>query len=595
MGRAGAARWGKRAVAAIAIVTAASVLPTAAHASNQGGGGFSAQIVNGTKTTNAKWPFLVGILQKTQPSTFLAQFCDGSLVTPTLVLSAAHCTFDGSGNPLNPSQVDILVGADDLSTTSVHEGTRIAVTAIIRNAAYNPNTISHDSALFRLASPASVKPVQIVPPPSDYRWGGGKTASVAGFGCDHYDTDPGGCTDYPLHLHETTLPMLSDTHCEGLGGVYSFVFNPSTMVCAGSVGTIRETSPGMSEGTAKSPCFGDSGGPLVVDGPSSVLQVGIVSWGPSACGIGPGVFTRLGGSDLRTWLRNNGVPVARSAFGAGSPVSIGGAFKPVVGDFNGDGKDDVVLYGPGSASDFLWRGGTSGFNNTGHISMGGAYTPVPGDFNGDGKSDILWYAPGTAGDILWLGTSTGFVRGFAVNVNLAAIPVVGDFNGDGTDDIFWYGPGSRSDMLTYGSPTGFSPGIAESNNGVYTPVVGDFDGNGKSDILWYGAGTRVDTLWHGTGTGSGFASAGTLTVDGYFTPVVGDFDGDGKSDVLWYSPTGADTLRRGTATGFTSAPEVVIDGAYVPVRGDFNGDGRTDIVWYAPGSAADLHWLGAHR
>ncbi len=587
------------ALAAAACLTIVGVLPVSAHAAtatnaaaNAGKGGFSAQVVNGTSTSIGKWPFLVGILQKNQPDTFYAQFCDGTLVTPTLVLSAAHCTFDESGLPLDPSAVDILVGADDLSTSAAHEGTRIPVTAIIRNPGYNADTLLNDMALFQLASPASATPVEIVPPSSDYRWAGGKPATVAGFGCSRYDIDSGQCV-FPTHLREAGLPMLSDSHCAGLGGVYARVFNPETMVCAGSIGTVRQTSPGVDEGTAKSPCFGDSGGPLVVDGPTHPLQVGVVSWGPSACGTGPGVFTRLGGKTVRAWLRANGVPIARSAFSAGPPIRIDGTFTPVVGDFNGDGFDDLLLYGPGSARDVLERGTATGFVHGGPVNMGGALVPVAGDFNGDGKTDILWFGPGPARDVMWLGTSTGFVRGPAVNIDRYSVPVAGDFNGDGTDDVFWYGPGTRSDLLTYGSAGGFTAGPSVTNRGRYTPVVGDFDGDGKTDILWYGVGAQPDTLWRGAG--SGFTSGGTLRIAGTFTPVAGDFDGDHRADVLWYSATGPDVLRRGSASGFTGAPEVTVRGSYLPIAGDFNGDGRADIIWYAPGRGAEMHWLGAHR
>ena len=67
------------------LVLSATLLPASAGATARDGS-YSALIVNGSKTTLAKWPYIVGILDKTEPSTYLAQFCGGSLVTPTLVL-----------------------------------------------------------------------------------------------------------------------------------------------------------------------------------------------------------------------------------------------------------------------------------------------------------------------------------------------------------------------------------------------------------------------------------------------------------------------------------------------------------------------------
>jgi secreted trypsin-like serine protease len=592
-------------VGAAVLVALAGSIPVGAHATSgrsgaSGDGGYAAQIVNGTKSSLGRWPYIVGILQKDEPSTYYAQFCDGSLVAPTIVLSAAHCTFDGRGNPLDPADVDVLVNADDLSTSTTpgdHEGQRIDVVEIVRDPQYNASKIWHDYALFKLASPAPATPVTVVPPSSDYRWAGGRTARVAGFGCAEYDADPGTCTTngYPLHLRETPLPMLADKNCTALGGVYARYFSNDTMVCAGSIGQVVETKPGIQEGTAKSPCFGDSGGPLVVEGPAGVdLQVGVVSWGPQACGIGPGVFSRLGTNSARAWLRANGVPVGRAAFSSGPAFSIGGNFTPVAGDFDGDGRDDILWYAPGSGRDFLWRGSAAGLVAGPRVSMGGAYKPVAGDFDGDGRDDVFWFGPGAATDFIWYGTPTGFTRGPTLVLNRHANPVAGDFDGDGLTDVLLYSPGTAAELLLRGDAVaGLVSGPPVANNGVYVPVAGDFDGDGKTDIVWYGVGGRFDMMWRGTA--GGFQSAGSLTIGGRFRPVAGDFDGDGKGDVLWFSPAGGDLLRRGTASGFESAPEVVIDGERSGVSGDFDGDGRADVVWYGAGKVTDLHWRGAHR
>jgi secreted trypsin-like serine protease len=601
------ARAGRRAcvitvvalVAAISVVLVpgagadAQIAPTSSRDPD-----YSASIVNGSEASLDQWPFIVAILARSEPLTYYAQFCDGSLVTPTIVLTAQHCTYDGNGDPLQPNQVDVLVNADDLSRRTSHEGDRIHVTQIIRYPGYSPATIRHDIALFVLDTPATATPVALVPSSSDYRWAGGRDARVAGFGCAQYDADPspGACTTngYPIHLRETPIPMMSDSDCANLGGVYTANFDPATMVCAGTLGSVRTTSPGIEEGDAKSPCFGDSGGPLVIEGPGGTdYQVGVVSWGPSACGIGPGVFSRLGDDDVRVWMRANGVPVARSPFAAGPAVKFGGDFTPIAGDFDGDGKSDIFWYQPGSDRDFLYRGTADGFDDVPGYSMGRDYRPFAGDFDGDGFDDIFWYGAGDALDVLWRGTPTGFTMGPSVTTDRVAVPVVGDFDGDGFDDIFWYGPGTRGDALWRGSAGGFIAGPPVRQDDVRTPVVGDFDGDGKDDILWYGAGDLSDTVWRGDAAGFGAHLALNVTAD--VQPVAGDFDGDGKADVLYFSATGPDLVRRGTATGFQNAPEVRLDGDYLGVPGDFNGDGRDDVVWYGAGSNPDKYWRGARR
>ncbi|MFG3350827.1 FG-GAP-like repeat-containing protein, partial [Streptomyces sp. NPDC048001] len=128
--------------------------------------------------------------------------------------------------------------------------------------------------------------------------------------------------------------------------------------------------------------------------------------------------------------------------------------------------------------------------------------PSPRDFNGDGKSDVLWYGPGSDPDAIWHGSSdrtTKFHKAADVTVNGTYTPVAGDFDGDGHGDVLWYGPGSAHDSIWYGTTTKghFQTGSIEVK-GTYTPVVGDFNGNGKDDILWYGPGSDPDAIWHGS-------------------------------------------------------------------------------------------------
>jgi predicted heme/steroid binding protein len=90
---------------------------------------------------------------------------------------------------------------------------------------------------------------------------------------------------------------------------------------------------------------------------------------------------------------------------------------PLSGDFNGDGKDDIATslsrsttghvfvalsngtnFQPAAAS--LWHGGFAVENEV----------PGAGDFNGDGKSDIVTFTRGTAGNVyVALSNSTQFV------------------------------------------------------------------------------------------------------------------------------------------------------------------------------------------
>ena len=117
------------------------------------------------------------------------------------------------------------------------------------------------------------------------------------------------------------------------------------------------------------------------------------------------------------------------------------------GDFNGDGKDDVLWRDSGSGLTVDWLGqANGGFASNWNNSV--VQVPVDwkvvatGDFNGDGKDDLLWRDANTGLIVDWLGQANG---GFSDNYASSAISVpldwhvagTGDFNGDGRDDVLW--------------------------------------------------------------------------------------------------------------------------------------------------------------
>ena len=73
-------------------------------------------------------------------------------------------------------------------------------------------------------------------------------------------------------------------------------------------------------------------------------------------------------------------------------------------NFDTDGKTDVSIYHIPTTQWFV-----KGEGNLGQYGWGGDCTPVPGDYNGDGKTDILWRNKSTGQNIVWLmnGTTLG--------------------------------------------------------------------------------------------------------------------------------------------------------------------------------------------
>ena len=278
-------------------------------------------------------------------------------------------------------------------------------------------------------------------------------------------------------------------------------------------------------------------------------------------------------------------------------------------DFNGDGRSDI-----------LWRNENGEFSNWLGTANGGfahndanAATQVStswkiagtGDFNGDGRADVLWRNDGGALSN-WLANPNG---GFTANDGNAFVNVstawkvvgTGDFNGDGRADILWrHDGGALSDWLA--NPNGsFSSNDANAYTAAPTSWhivgTGDFNGDGRDDILWRSDSGQVSD-WLAKPNGGFTPNDGNaLTAAPLDWHIVGtgDFNGDGRDDILWRSDSGALSNWLGGADGgFTvndqNAFAQVATDWFVEQVGDFNGDGRDDILWrHDSGSLSD--WL----
>ncbi|MEO9113702.1 MAG: MBG domain-containing protein, partial [Lacunisphaera sp.] len=160
-----------------------------------------------------------------------------------------------------------------------------------------------------------------------------------------------------------------------------------------------------------------------------------------------------------------------------------------------------------------------------------------GDFDGDGKADLVWSNAGNGERSMWLMNGGGMKAG----ATLGFVPMewvvsaTADFDGDGKADIFWTNTltGDRAIWLMDGS-------VMRSNTFMGTvPVAwvisgtGDFDGDGKQDLVWTNTTTGDRSMWLMNGNAvKGGGYLGTVPVAWQISGV-GDFDGDGKADLLW--------------------------------------------------------------
>jgi secreted trypsin-like serine protease len=235
-------------VATAAATTALIAAPTALAAPQP--------VVGGTTTTTTAYPFMMQITDASQ-----SQFCGGTLVSATKVVTAAHCMVGESTDGIRVVGGRTYLGGGD--------GTVGRVSRIWIDPDYTDATNGDDVAVLTLSTSMPYATAPYVSSSQTGVYAAGTTARVLGWGTT---SESGGSSD---QLRTATLPVVSDSSCRTS---YGSDFVQTDMVCAGY------TSGGVDT------CQGDSGGPLLIGG----VLAGITSWGEGCARAGyPGVYTRL--------------------------------------------------------------------------------------------------------------------------------------------------------------------------------------------------------------------------------------------------------------------------------------------------------------
>jgi sugar lactone lactonase YvrE len=242
---------------------------------------------------------------------------------------------------------------------------------------------------------------------------------------------------------------------------------------------------------------------------------------------------------------------------ANNTVRIG--LESIAGDFNGDGRPDLVWENTSTGDRYLWL-----MQNTTYISsvyLGNIPTQWQivgtGDFNGDGQPDLVWENTSTGDRYIWLMNGTSFITGIYV-ANISTqwhIAAIADLNGDGQPDLVWENTvtGDRYVWLMQGTTYISSVYLGNIATTWHIVGAGDFDGDGHTDLVWENTSSGERYLWLMNGTTYlSSVDLGSVALSWHIAGT-GDFNGDGQPDILWENTsTGDRFVWLMTGTSFSS-------------------------------------------
>ena len=297
--------------------------------------------------------------------------------------------------------------------------------------------------------------------------------------------------------------------------------------------------------------------------------------------------------------------------GFAAPLALqfpGDAFAIGSGDFNADGRLDIVALNKSTSNVSMFLGQKNGFSSIKHYAVVGGVALAVGDWDRNGRADlaVASQGDGSSGAInILLSKVDGSLQAPAsilLSVNPLAIDW-GDFNKDGKLDLAVLSNPSKVTIALgngdgiFQPPTDVSASIG--GDGARTLAVADFDGDGFDDIaVLLAAPDNKVVVLYGSG-GLNFTAGSPLTFLGnnVWDLAARDISGDLLPDLL-VSVQGVGVnavfglVSRGASRGFEAVPNVPVNRRPTSIiAADFDGDGRYDAATAASNIAGTVSVL----